>query len=515
MAVDLFLSLKRGLRVEPESNHQSLDCRLLFAGDRVRQLVRTYQEIVHRLSQPVSPKALSAFVHDSAEIAQTYEISDTPAGPRLTLRDAWFRTQVNLEGLPLTLKVADGQTERHLPLSLDRLLALGVLLPQLGGDCTESQIAAAITSALSGPDLAWARSLLVELLTSGFVERAGEPTPNRFREGDERPRVTFVAHTSLLVETAKTAVLFDPLFPHGAWGRAEVFDVARLPLGAICLSHSHWDHCDVATLLRFDKRTPILVPRVVRPTLFNPPIVPMLRRLGFTDVREVEHWRAERIEDVEIIPVPFHGEQDEPDAEIDHYTYVVRSGDWCFYGGVDAFRDSGSDMRADLERVRRDYAPTLAFLPVSQMVYEYRHGGVNGFCRLIDPTLLDQSFQYTAGPEVALDWTRLLGVRLVAPYATFTFDPRTPSPEAVRFGEVLSAAGLGDAFVALAPLDRLTRRDLQPTSGAARRRATLRRRLERTATLGHWERRLNQSLVYRGVRRILGTKPQAAAEHHH
>jgi L-ascorbate metabolism protein UlaG (beta-lactamase superfamily) len=152
----------------------------------------------------------------------------------------------------------------------------------------------------------------------------------------DRSRVTFVAHTSLLVQSRRTAVLFDPLLRCSLGLPEKGFDVTRLKLGAICCSHSHWDHCDVESLLLFDKRTPVIIPKVSKPTIFNPPISPMLGLLGFDDIREVEFWKPIQIDDIEIVPVPFHGEQDEPDAGIDHYTYVVGTEGLSLYGGVDA-----------------------------------------------------------------------------------------------------------------------------------------------------------------------------------
>jgi hypothetical protein len=96
---------------------------------------------------------------------------------------------------------------------------------------------------------------------------------------------------------------------------------------------------------------------------------------------------------------------------------------------------------ADLERVRRDYAPTVAFVPVSRMTYAYAHGGVNGFCRKISTGLLDQSFQYTAGPEDAVKWSRLLDARCVVPYATFACVNRGPS--SLRFSQTNGRRGAG------------------------------------------------------------------------
>jgi hypothetical protein len=185
-----------------------------------------------------------------------------------------------------------------------------------------------------------------------------------------------------------------------------------------------------------------------------------LHRLGFTDVREVQAWVPVRIDDIEIIPVPFRGEQDELDFEMDHYTYVVRTAGLSLYGGVDCYRSTNGDMRPVVERVGQIYRPEVAFLPVSKWICHYKWGGVNAFCRYLDQEMLEQSFQYTAGPEDAADWSVLLGAPTVVPYATFTFARGKVPPEAAQFAKELRKRGIGRRFYPMRPLDSLAVTDL-------------------------------------------------------
>ena len=191
----------------------------------------------------------------------------------------------------------------------------------------------------------------------------------------------------------------DPVIWQAMGNAQRTFDILRTAPGAICCSHSHWDHCHFQTLLWLDKGVPILIPEGHESSMLNPPMAEALRRLGFTDVREVKAWEPVQIEDIEIIPVPFHGEQDEPDFEMDHYTYVVRTAGLSLYGGVDGYRSTNGDMKPVVERVGQAYRPDVAFLPVSKWICHYKSGGVNGFCRYLDQERLEQSFQYTAGPR--------------------------------------------------------------------------------------------------------------------
>jgi hypothetical protein len=241
----------------------------------------------------------------------------------------------------------------------------------------------------------------------------------------------------------------------------------------------------------------------------------MLKLIGYDDIREVELWQPLQIKDIEIVPVPFHGEQDEPEVEIDHYTYVLRTSGLSLYGGVDAYRDTFGDMDAELERVRRDYKPTLAFLPVSRMTYSYADGGVNGFCRRVDSNLLDKKFQYTAGPDTALEWARLLDARWIVPYATFTFKTTTPSLPVCEFATQMAKAGFADRLVVLRPLDSLEPDDLCGGWRSALRRKFLGGWLRATAAINRTDQRLGKSLVYRGVRRLLRRSGSQAVAHHH
>jgi L-ascorbate metabolism protein UlaG (beta-lactamase superfamily) len=213
-------------------------------------------------------------------------------------------------------------------------------------------------------------------------------------------------------------------------------------------------------LLWVAKNVPVFVPKERQPSALNPPMAAALRRFGFTDVREVEPWASYRVDDLEIVPVPFYGEQDEPDSDRDHYTYILKTPGLCLYGGVDCYRDTYGDMRPVLERVGRLYHPDVVFLPVTKWICHYKFGGVNGFCRYLDQDLFEQSFQYVAGPEDAADWSLLLAAPVVIPYATFTFSSWRATPETAQFRSALARRGIGGRYFPMKPLDSLAASDL-------------------------------------------------------
>jgi len=489
------------LNAEPLHGDGNLDCRLLFMGDRYRELLRAYPELVFRLSRPWPISRREAFARASAEITQFYELHMVSGKVVAHLRDEVFAAQAPPDQLDLVLRASDGVRECSTPLPLHRLRAVGILLPLLNGEHARARVVSGLRTVLSEDDATWALDLIADWARLGFLTE--RPPARATLSVSEKPGVMLVGHTSLLFQSRQSSVLMDPLLRPSLGCAPTVFDLTRLKLGAICCTHSHWDHCDLETLLRFDKATPMIVPRVRRATAFNPPMVPALQGLGFTDIREVEPWQTTRIDDIEMVAVPFHGEQDEPGAEIDHYTYILRTDGLSLYGGVDAYRDTFGDMAPIMERVRREWVPDLAFLPVSRMTYTWRHGGVNGFCRYVDTDVLDKSFQYTAGAEQAAAWTEMLGVRWAVPYALFNFAPYHVRVQSQEFGEALRNAGLADRFLPLRPLDAISAADL--ASGRAFR--VRRRYLQGVARSGAFARRLERryadTLVYRLARYLL------------
>jgi len=503
----MILRFAEDVCVEVNYCGERVDCRMLFMGDRYRQLVRLHPEAIHRFSRPGGGAAISRYLSQSAEIRQFYDIQEADGRVGLTMRDEIFGEPASFEGLQFELRVQNGARRCDYPLRLEQFTALGQMLPLLTGDRTTDEVAAALQNRLSGEELAWAESLVAHLLSDSFLEHAVRIEPNYFLRSPVRPRVTFIGHSSLLLQSHATAVLTDPLLFGRRGVQKAAFDLPRLDLGAICCSHSHWDHCDISTLLLFDKSTPIFIPKIQRPTIFNPPIASALKLIGFTDIREIDLWRPIQIEDVEFVPAPFHGEQDEPEAKIDHYTYVLRTSEISLYGGVDAFRDSFGDMRAELERVRLEYRPTVAFLPISRMTYSYRGGGVNGFCRHIDTKNLCEEFQYTAGPDLAAEWSQILDAKWIVPYATFTFGRTATSPRVAEFADQLAAIGLIERLLALRPMDSVELKDIDRGWRSEFRRIFLTAWFRTVRHINEIDRWLQTFAVYREARRVFWAVP--------
>jgi L-ascorbate metabolism protein UlaG (beta-lactamase superfamily) len=113
--------------------------------------------------------------------------------------------------------------------------------------------------------------------------------------GPDEVVVTFVGHATFLIQVAATSVLVDPVYSQ----RASPFSVVGPrrhrapgvrfddlpPISLVLLSHNHYDHCDLGTLQRLERR---FHPTVVTP-LGNGPL---LRSAGLRQVEEIDWWQT-------------------------------------------------------------------------------------------------------------------------------------------------------------------------------------------------------------------------------
>lgn len=128
--------------------------------------------------------------------------------------------------------------------------------------------------------------------------------PRRYRARVVRPQtppalegaravVTFIGHSTFLIQTPRGHILTDPVFsdrvgPLRGVGTRRVrgpgipFDDLP-PIGLVLLSHNHYDHCDLPTLRALAARWR---PRAVAPRGLGP----LLRRAGFHHPEELTWW---------------------------------------------------------------------------------------------------------------------------------------------------------------------------------------------------------------------------------
>ena len=473
-----------------------VDCRLLFLGDHQRQLIRLFEEISYRLHRTKDVNRLYESLRASAEIQQFYKLNRSNGLVSLTLRDEIFNQAGPMEDVEIEVRLAvNGHTLTH-PLPLDRLRALGNVVPLLRGRFTDETIRLRLKERLEKDEFDWAITFLQILQENSFLTDRPRLKVHNF-DRKKKPSVTFLGHSTLLFQSRRSSILVDPFLRPERGAPTPVADIVDANPGAICCSHSHWDHCHLQSLVWFDKDIPVLVPKVHEPSGFNPPIAPVLKKLGFTDVRELSPWESVSIEDVEMVAIPFYGEQEEPGIPMDHYTYVLKTAGLSVYGGVDCYKDSFGDMKPVLKRVQEEHRPDVAFLPISKLIYSNRQGGVNAYCRYVDNTSIDIEYQYTASPEEAAEWVTILEPRRVVPYAVFTFSRWNIPLEIPAFSRALKRLNRWDRLMPLRTLDSLSSADLQPSAYQELRRRSILFWFEVGAVLKRYHRKLQKHGPYR------------------
>jgi len=107
--------------------------------------------------------------------------------------------------------------------------------------------------------------------------------------------VTFIGHSTFLIQTAFGNILTDPMYserasPLSFAGPKRVREPAVRfgdlpPIGVVLLSHNHYDHCDLPTLRAIENRwRPIVVAPLGNRRL--------LKAAGFRRIEEIDWWQA-------------------------------------------------------------------------------------------------------------------------------------------------------------------------------------------------------------------------------
>ena len=246
-------------------------------------------------------------------------------------------------------------------------------------------------------------------------ERVGSAPPQRV-EGDQL-RVTFVNHTTVLLQTHGLNILTDPIWSERC-GPVSWFGPLRVrppgirlddlpPIDVVLLSHNHYDHCDLPTLKQIArKHRPKLVTPLGNRQFLEPRGIPVFQ--------ELDWWSATNVSDeVSVTAIPARhfagrGLFDRDRSLWSGFMIATPSGSICFAADT-GFGDHFTEIRARLG------APRLALLPIGAFRPEWFMSRVH------------------MSPEQALEAHRLLGARttVATHYGTFQLadDAETEAPE--------------------------------------------------------------------------------------
>lgn len=176
--------------------------------------------------------------------------------------------------------------------------------------------------------------------------------------------VTFIGHSSFLLQIAGRQLLVDPVFTKRLIllrrQRRPGLDWRQMPaIDVVFLTHAHMDHLNVLSLRRTVRRTLKLsgrAPEVVVPK----GVEDLVAKLGFAAVHAMEWWQEREVAGLKVTmtPAKHWGARMFRDTHRGYGGYVIagggmsvyHSGDTAYFGG---FREVGSRL-----------GPKVALLPI-------------------------------------------------------------------------------------------------------------------------------------------------------
>lgn len=340
------------------------------------------------------------------------------------------------------------------------------LLPLLDG----RRGAAEILDAFDRGDRHDAEKLLTVLDLANLLEpRDGPPAPGSLLDRVDEPRVTWLGHGAVLLQSKAANVLIDPIFyalsePPDRWDSGPRFDRRALPkIDAVLITHGDNDHLNANALAQLPAEVQVIVPALEDPPKpYQVHIAGMLELLGFKDRVQLPAWGHHAVGDWLITACPFEGES--WGLELPKATYLVENQAASVFFAADSARMD--QVYADL--ARRGRTIDLAFMGVSGNAEAFLTPPELGYGNFYSdwiPKVREQEWvQHCAGPEEAAASLAILEPRYAFGYAAgganfirtsysdvgeharlaeLLVNQKT-RPVALKIGEPVSLAGLGD-----------------------------------------------------------------------
>jgi L-ascorbate metabolism protein UlaG (beta-lactamase superfamily) len=192
---------------------------------------------------------------------------------------------------------------------------------------------------------------------------AGTSRPVELVDAEELG-VTFIGHSSFLLQVHGRKLLVDPVFSKRLVllrrQRHPGVMVEELPaIDVVLLTHAHMDHLDMASLRRVIRATRKLTgrtPEVVVPR----GVEDLVERLGFSQVHRLAWWEETEVQGLKVTMTPCKhwGARMFRDTHRGYGGYVVEGGGQSVYhSGDTAYFDGFSEIGARLK-------PEVALLPI-------------------------------------------------------------------------------------------------------------------------------------------------------
>jgi L-ascorbate metabolism protein UlaG (beta-lactamase superfamily) len=193
----------------------------------------------------------------------------------------------------------------------------------------------------------------------------GKPNPPKLVDPEELG-VTFIGHSSFLVQIAGRNLLIDPVFATRLIllrrARKPGMEIAHLPpVDAVLLTHAHMDHLNLPSLrqiVRHAKKLTGMAPEAIVPK----GVRDLVEKIGFRKVTELEWWESTALEDDDVrmtmTPAKHWGARMFKDTHRLFGGYVIEGAGHSVYHSGDTAYFNG------FHEIGRRLKPEIALLPI-------------------------------------------------------------------------------------------------------------------------------------------------------
>lgn len=182
--------------------------------------------------------------------------------------------------------------------------------------------------------------------------------------GQEEAGITFIGHSSFLLQIGGRGVLVDPVFAKRLIllrrQRHAGLRVNEMPaIDIVLLTHAHMDHLNITSLRRIVRSAQMLgkkAPEVVVPW----GVEDLVAHLGFSRVHKMKWWEQLKVRgiDITMTPCKHWGARMFNDTYRGYGGYVLKSGEHSIYHSGDTAYFSG------FAEIGRRLHPRIALLPI-------------------------------------------------------------------------------------------------------------------------------------------------------
>ena len=273
------------------------------------------------------------------------------------------------------------------------------------------------------------QTFLLNLIIGEFVYTESEININKcIIENDS---VTFLGHNSVLVSSKKNKILVDPLiFPTSDENPKNYQPLQVRQLGfvnAIIITHSHPDHFDPGSLLRFPSNTLLIVPKTDQENILSADFEYRLYELGFSNIKVLDWWHDLKVGEIEIHSLPFYGEQPTDGETLNKSirnngnTYLVRTTNSNTLFLADSGFDGLGNVKDLANKIRNKFGEiNFVFSGYRGWIlypFQYLFSSVARYLLFVPPNQWGARQQIMTTAEQSIDIAERIGAEFLIPYA--------------------------------------------------------------------------------------------------